>query len=80
MYTVYERFWHWLQTFTIVGLIFTGLIIHKPAIFGIFAFKGVVQIHNVLAVILVINAVVVVVLPPDKRRGQAVHPPALRPI
>ncbi len=56
IYTVYERFWHWLQTFTIVGLIFTGLIIHKPAIFGIFAFRDVVQIHNVLAVILVVNA------------------------
>ena len=80
MYTVYERFWHWLQTFTIVGLIFTGLIIHQPAIFGIFAFKGVVQIHNVLAVILLVNAVAVVVLPPDKRRGQAIHPPALRPV
>ena len=56
MYTVYERFWHWLQTFTIMVLLFTGLIIHKPAIFGIFAFRDVVQIHNVLAVILVVNA------------------------
>ena len=56
IYTVYERFWHWLQTFTIVGLILTGLIIHKPAIFGIFAFKSVVQVHNVLAIILVVNA------------------------
>lgn len=56
MYTVYERFWHWLQTFTILGLIFTGLIIHQPATFGIFAFKGMVQIHNILAVILLINA------------------------
>jgi thiosulfate reductase cytochrome b subunit len=56
VYTVYERFWHWLQTFTIVGLIFTGLIIHKPAIFGIFAFRSVVYVHNVLAAIVIINA------------------------
>ncbi len=56
IYTMYERFWHWLQTFTIVGLIFTGLIIHKPDIFGIFAFSSVVYVHNVLAAILIINA------------------------
>lgn len=56
IYSAYERFWHWLQTFTIVGLLFTGLIIHKPDIFGIFAFKSVVYVHNVLAAIVVINA------------------------
>ena len=67
IYTVYERFWHWLQTFTIVGLILTGLIIHKPAIFGLFAFEAVVQIHNVLAVLLVVNAALVVVLSSGKR-------------
>ena len=52
----YERLWHWLQTFTIVGLLFTGLIIHRPDTFGIFSFNGVVIVHNVLAAILVINA------------------------
>jgi len=56
IYSTYERFWHWLQTFTIVGLLFTGLIIHKPDIFGMFAFKSVVYVHNVLAAIVVINA------------------------
>jgi thiosulfate reductase cytochrome b subunit len=56
MYTVYERFWHWLQTFTILGLLFTGLIIHNPEIFGIFSFNGVVVVHNILAAILLINA------------------------
>ncbi len=56
VYTVYERFWHWLQTFTILGLIFTGLIIHKPDLFGLFAFKSMVQVHNILAAIVVINA------------------------
>jgi thiosulfate reductase cytochrome b subunit len=56
MYTVYERFWHWLQTFTIIGLLFTGLIIHNPETFGIFSFRGVVLVHNILAAILLINA------------------------
>ncbi len=56
MYTVYERQWHWLQTVTIILLLFTGLIIHKPDIFGIFSFSFVVQVHNVLAAILVLNA------------------------
>jgi thiosulfate reductase cytochrome b subunit len=57
MYEPYRRFWHWLQTTSIVILLFTGLIIHRPDIFGAFSFRGVVTIHNVIAVILVINAV-----------------------
>ena len=56
MYSVYERQWHWLQTIVIMGLLFTGLIIHKPDTFGAFSFKFVVEVHNILAAILVINA------------------------
>jgi thiosulfate reductase cytochrome b subunit len=56
MYSNYERLWHWLQTFTIVALLFTGLIIHKPDTFGVFSFRYVVLVHNILAVILLINA------------------------
>jgi len=56
MYGVYERLWHWLQTTAIFILIITGLIIHKPDMFGVFSFRGVVQVHNILAVILIINA------------------------
>jgi thiosulfate reductase cytochrome b subunit len=56
MYESYRRFWHWLQTTSIVILLFTGLIIHRPDIFGAFSFRGIVTIHNVLAVILVVNA------------------------
>jgi len=56
MYTVYERFWHWLQTFTILGLLLTGLIIHNPETFGFLSFSGVVVVHNILAAILLINA------------------------
>ncbi|TAK10914.1 MAG: hypothetical protein EPO32_14000 [Anaerolineae bacterium] len=56
MYSVYERFWHWLQTFTILILLVTGLIIHKPDMLGALWFNGVVIIHNVLAALLVLNA------------------------
>jgi thiosulfate reductase cytochrome b subunit len=56
MYDVYERFWHWLQTAAILLLLFTGLIIHKPDLFGVFSFSYVVQVHNVMALLLVINA------------------------
>jgi thiosulfate reductase cytochrome b subunit len=56
MYESYRRFWHWLQTVSIVMLLLTGLIIHRPDHFGVFSFRGVVTIHNVLAVILVVNA------------------------
>jgi thiosulfate reductase cytochrome b subunit len=56
MYTFYERLWHWLQTIAILILIFTGLVIHKPEMFGMFSFRGVVQVHNILAFLLVANA------------------------
>lgn len=56
MYSVYERQWHWLQTALIFGLIFTGLVIHKPDKFGLFSFDYIVQVHNILAIILLINA------------------------
>ncbi len=56
MYDFYERLWHWLQTGVILILLFTGLIIHKPDRFGMFSFTYVVQVHNILALLLVINA------------------------
>jgi thiosulfate reductase cytochrome b subunit len=56
MYSVYERLWHWLQTAAILLLVLTGLIIHKPDLFGMFSFAYMVQVHNILAAILVINA------------------------
>jgi Ni/Fe-hydrogenase b-type cytochrome subunit len=56
MYDAYRRFWHWLQAITIVALLLTGLIIHRPDLFAAFSFSGVVSLHNVLAAILVINA------------------------
>ncbi len=56
MYDAYERIWHWLQASAILLLIATGLIIHKPHLFGMFSFAYVVQVHNVLGFILLINA------------------------
>jgi len=56
MYTAYERFWHWLQTLAIILLLFTGLIIHRPDLFGWLSFRYMVTMHNVLAAILVVNA------------------------
>jgi thiosulfate reductase cytochrome b subunit len=57
MYHKYERFWHWLQTVLIVLLLLTGLVIHRPDMFGIFSFRGMVSMHNVMAAILAVNAV-----------------------
>ncbi len=56
MYTVYERFWHWLQTFTIVALLLTGLVIHNPERFSLISFRWTVLAHNVFAGILLVNA------------------------
>jgi thiosulfate reductase cytochrome b subunit len=56
MYAAYERFWHWLQTVGIVLLLFTGLVIHRPDLFGALSFRHMVTVHNVLAAILAVNA------------------------
>ncbi len=56
MYGIYERLWHWLQSFAIGLLIFTGLGIHRPDIFGVFSFRGAVLTHNIVAAILGVNA------------------------
>jgi thiosulfate reductase cytochrome b subunit len=56
MYDAYERIWHWLQASAILMLLFTGLVIHKPHFFGMFSFRYMVNVHNVLGFILLINA------------------------
>jgi thiosulfate reductase cytochrome b subunit len=56
MYDAYDRIWHWLQASAILLLLFTGLVIHKPHYFGMFSFAYVVEVHNVLGFILLINA------------------------
>jgi thiosulfate reductase cytochrome b subunit/mono/diheme cytochrome c family protein len=56
MYEAYRRFWHWLQTLAIVILLLTGLVIHRPDLFGLFSFRYMVTIHNVVAALLALNA------------------------
>jgi thiosulfate reductase cytochrome b subunit len=56
MYEAYERFWHWLQVVAIVMLLLTGLVIHRPDMFGAFSFRNIVIVHNVIAALLAINA------------------------
>ena len=56
MYGIYERQWHWLQTAVIFGLVFTGVIIHRPLMFPALQFSWMVTLHNIFAVLLVINA------------------------
>jgi len=56
MYTIYERQWHWLQSALIFGLIFTGILIHKPHMLGFLSFRWMVLIHNAFALVLIINA------------------------
>ncbi len=56
LYTKYERFWHWMQASVIGVLIFSGIIIHWPG--SAVAFSWMILVHNIMAVILVINAVV----------------------
>lgn len=56
IYHAYERFWHWLQTITILLLLVTGLVIHRPDLFGALSFRHMVTIHNILATVLALNA------------------------
>ena len=56
MYSFYERMWHWLQAMTILLLLATGIIIHRPDTLGALDLGVVVPLHNVLAFILVANA------------------------
>lgn len=56
MYDAYRRFWHWLQAISIVILLATGIVIHRPDWFDADAFPAMVRLHNLLAVLLVVNA------------------------
>ena len=56
MYTFYERLWHWTQAIVILLLIATGIVIHRPDIFGWADFSLMVPLHNALAILLVLNA------------------------
>ena len=56
IYTPYERIWHWLQAVGIFVLAMTGLVIHWPDVFGVIPYQAAITIHNVLGIILLVNA------------------------
>jgi thiosulfate reductase cytochrome b subunit len=56
MYSLYERLWHWLQAMAIIGLVLTGLVVHKTEIFTVMNFKTAVLVHNVLGFAMLGNA------------------------
>ncbi len=56
LYTFYERLWHWTQAIAIIMLILTGVIIHRPDMFGALDLGLVVPIHNTLGFLLLFNA------------------------
>ena len=56
LYSLYERIWHWLQAVAILGLLLTGYLIHKPEWFAWIPYKGLVYAHNILAVVLLLDA------------------------
>ena len=56
LYTAYQRFWHWLQAAAILGLIFTGILVHYPAALPGVDFAWTVYAHNILGFILLFNA------------------------
>ena len=56
LYTFYERLWHWTQAITIILLILTGIVVHRPDTFGAFDMGAVVPVHNVMGFLLLFNA------------------------
>ncbi len=57
LYSGYERMWHWLQALGILALVLTGLEIHFPGAVPFLGFAAAVRAHNILAVVLIVNAV-----------------------
>jgi len=56
MYRFYERLWHWTMAAAVMVLALTGLEVHYSGDFAVFGLEYAVSIHNILAVILVVNA------------------------
>lgn len=56
MYTVEERLWHWFQAATMMALMATGIVIHLPRVWRFIDFETAVRLHDVLGVLLALNA------------------------
>ncbi len=56
LYTAYERVWHWLMAVSILTLMGTGLEVHFGGSWTLLGLPLAVQVHNVVAVVMVVNA------------------------
>jgi len=56
MYGAYERVWHWTMAASIIVLLITGFQIHYPLSFSPMEFTTAVFVHNVMALVLMLNA------------------------
>jgi thiosulfate reductase cytochrome b subunit len=56
MYGMYERIWHWTMALSVVVLLLTGLMIHFPGRLALLGYPTLVFVHNVAAVVLLVNA------------------------
>jgi len=56
LYSLYERFWHWTQALAAVILLVTGFEISYSTHFSVTGFQFAVTLHNIVAVLFIINA------------------------
>jgi len=56
IYDAYERLWHWVMAFSVLLLIVTGLHIHYPDGPALLSFPTAVLVHDVMAVVMLLNA------------------------
>jgi len=56
MYGAYERLWHWTMALCILLLLLTGIRIHFPESFEPLQFRTAIFVHNSMAVVLLVNA------------------------
>lgn len=57
LYAVEERLWHWFQAVTMMALMATGIVVHLPRVWRFLDFETAVRLHDVLGVVLAVNAV-----------------------
>jgi thiosulfate reductase cytochrome b subunit len=55
-FSLYERLWHWLMALSVMALVVTGLDIHWASTVFLIPLPQAVHVHNIAAVIMVVNA------------------------
>ncbi len=55
-YSIYERVWHWFQALAMTVLIISGFEISYVSFFSVTGFESAVTIHNMVGLLLTINA------------------------